>query len=174
MREMHSACAIGKHVVVHGGRDNEGRSVSHPAYLNTNEKGMNRSPRSQTRQALTQSLELTTNSPVVVILGATRLYHRVLQDLHLLDVEKMEWEKKMVTDYPRCAHSCVAVKFQDTCVSGVVTSSEEGEEAHQEGLIIFAGFSGTQVENSVLFVPKGTFFSIQSFIRGPPKVFCEN
>ena len=59
------------------------------------------------------------------------------------------------------------MKFKDTCISGVVTSSEDEEEgkAQQEGLIIFAGFSGSQVENSVLFVPKGKAF--QSFLRSP-------
>ena len=69
-----------------------------------------------------------------------------------MDIEKLEWEKPRNTGHPRCAHSCVPVKLAESLVAGTV---EEGSEEGQRGLIILGGFSGAQVENSVLFVTQG-------------------
>ena len=83
-----------------------------------------------------------------------------------MDVAKMEWAKPVRTNFPRCAHTCVPVSFRDSIVAGVVGTVREGDGAggadgeSQEGLVVFGGFSGNQVENSLLFIDKGKPASI--------------
>lgn len=70
----------------------------------------------------------------------------------------MVWEKSRGTEFPRCAHSCIAVSFKDAIIAGVLTSSpneSDVESTTQDGLILYGGFSGNNVENSVLFITEG-------------------
>ena len=76
----------------------------------------------------------------------------------ILDTEKMVWEKSRGTEFPRCAHSCIAVSLKDAIIAGVLTSSpneSDVESTTQDGLILYGGFSGNNVENSVLFITEG-------------------
>ena len=88
--------------------------------------------------------------------------------MNVLSVEKMEWEKPRKMDHPRCAHSCVPVRFRDDVIAGtLVAASEESEGAGQQGYVILGGFSGANVENTVLFVTQGgrrpLFLSLSPF-----------
>ena len=84
----------------------------------------------------------------------------VLQDVSVLDLVKMAWEKPKRTDHPRCAHALVNVRFPRTLVAGTITAEEDGGAEGQSELLVMGGFSGNHVENSVLFMTQGPSLSL--------------
>ena len=79
-----------------------------------------------------------------------------MQDLCVLDAEKMAWDKPRRTEHPRCAHTCVPVSLREPVVAGTVVAESSDEEG-QRGLMVLGGFSGQHVESSVLFISHGGF-----------------
>ncbi len=103
----------------------------------------------------------------VLVFGGRDNEGRVLQDACVLNVARMEWEKPRRTDFPRCAHACAPVKFRDTLVAGVIGEAS-GLDQGQAGFVVYGGFSGQGVENSVLFVTEdlGTTLDISGQVSG--------
>lgn len=106
----------------------------------------------------------------VLIYGGRSTENEVLNDLCVLDIQKMEWVNRQICGFPRCSHTMVYLAHSATDADGDDMGEEGGagrlHPSVSDEVLVFGGWSGTEVTGDVLSVDTKTL-QVRMRLPGP-------